>query len=176
MIGLEFSAAVCSLTPERIDVLRAAGVHEGAIFHDPLMVGMAPIQTHRSGLFDLDATGDRWAALLPCGEHDGLNWQLEDIVAFFPDQPARWWRRRGAGVVLGALNAFSVDPQRLHQRPLDWLNDAGRGLCIIDWSRNPLNLLLGAGHLVADLPIQTKLRALAVKAAAARTKELFQHG
>ncbi len=177
MIGLEaeFSRAVCSLTPERIDMLRGAGVHERAIFHDPLLVGMAPIETHRGGLFDPVDDGDL-AVLLPCGEHDGLNWHLDDVCAFHLDQPTRWWLRRGVADVLGRVNGFSIEPRRLSATPLEWLKDAGGCCCILDWRRDPLDLLLGAGRLVADRPIQTKLRTLAVKAAAARTKDLFQYG
>ncbi len=177
MNGLEdeFSVAVCSLTPERIDVLRAAGVHEGAIFHDPLMVGMAPIEAHRGGLFDITDDGDL-AVLLPVGEWDGLNWVLDDIVAFYLDRPDRWWRRRGDADVLGTVNGFEIEPRRLHKTPLDWLKSEGAGVCILDHRRDPLDLLLGAGPLVADQSIQTKLRTLAVKAAVARTKDIFQHG
>ena len=68
---------------------------------------------------------------------------------------------------------------RLHPStatPLNWLIDEGRGLCILDWRRDPLGLLLGAGAIEADQLIQTKLRTLAVKATAARVKDMFQYG
>ena len=123
----EFSAAVCSLTPARVNVLRGAGIPERAIFHDPLLVGMAPIQRHKGGLYDLDATADAWAVLLPCGIWDGLNWRLEDIVAFHLGKPERWWCRRGTADVLGVVNGFFVESRRLHRRPIDWLKDEGRG-------------------------------------------------
>jgi hypothetical protein len=178
MIGLEdeFSKAVCSLTPERIDRLRAAGVHERAIFHTPLLVGMAPIQTHRGGLYDVDATAAAWAILLPCGEWDGLNWQLVDICAFHPDQPDKWYRRRGAADVLGVIDHFSMQPRRLHRRPIDWLVDEGRGLCVLDWGRNPVDLLRAAGPLMADRFLENRLRKVAVKAAAAHVKDLVSNG
>ena len=171
----EFSAAVCSLTPQRIDWLRGAGIHERAIFREPLLVGMAPIQVHRGGLYDLDATATDWAILLPCGEWDGLNWALTDICAFFPNQPEKWLRRRGAADVLGAVHHFSIQPRRLHRRPLDWLCDEGRGICILDWKCDPLDLLAGAGPLRVDRSIQNKLRSVVIKAATARVRNIC-HG
>ncbi len=176
MIGLEdrFSQACCSLTPERLTALRGAGVLEAA-FQDPLMVGMAPIQTHKGGLFDPVDDGDL-AVLLPVGEWDGLNWRLEDIVAFHLDRPERWWCRRGSAEVLGVVDGFFVEPRRLHATPLNWLIDEGQGICILNWRRDPLDLLLSAGPIEADQPIQTKLRTLAVKATAARVKDMFQYG
>jgi hypothetical protein len=171
----EFSAAVCSLSPARIDVLRVAGIHERAIFHEPLMVGMAPIQTHQGGLFDLADAGDL-AVLLPCGEWDGLNWCLHDICAFHLDQPERWWRRRGDADVLGIVNGLSVEPRRLHRHPLNWLRDAGRGLVVLDWAADPVDLLMGAGQLAADHTLLSKLRKTAIKAATAHVNRMFCHG
>ncbi len=178
MIGLEdeFSAAVCSLTPERIEALRGAGIHEQAIFHDPLLVGMAPIQTHKGGLYDLGGAADVWAILLPCGVWDGLNWQLEDICAFRPDQPDKWYRRRESAAVLGVGDGFFVEPRRLHRRPIDWLKDVGTGLCILDWGRDPVGLLLGAGPLVADRFLENRLRKVAVRAAVAHVKDIVSYG
>jgi hypothetical protein len=171
----EFSAAVCSLTPQRIEVLRAVGIHERAIFHEPLLVGTAPIQTHKGGLYDLDVTASEWAVVLPCGEWDGLNWALDDICAFFPNQPHRWFRRLGAADVLGVVERFSIKARRLHAQPLGWINDLGKGLCILDWGRDPLDLLLGAGALKADRSIQNKLLTVAINAATARVRTLC-HG
>jgi hypothetical protein len=172
----EFSAAVCSMTPQRIDMLRGVGLCDAAIFHEPLLAGMAPIQTHSGGLYDVDDTASDWAILLPCGEWDGLNWWLDDICAFFPAQPARWWRRRGIADVLGTLPYhFSIQPRRLHAQPLGWINDLGLGLCILDWGSDPLDLLLSAGPLKVDRSIQNKLRTVAIKAATARVRNIC-HG
>ena len=150
MIGLEdeFSAVVCSLTPERIDVLRAAGVHDGAIFHDPLMVGMARIQTHRGGLYDIAADGDL-AVLLPAGAWDGLNWQIDDLIAFKPAEPGRWWRRLGEVKILGSSNIRTepVFPLTLYDTPLSWLQAGARGVCVIDWRVDPEKF---TGPIVAE--------------------------
>jgi hypothetical protein len=138
------------------------------------MVGMAPIETHRGGLFDIVDDGDL-AVLVPAGEHDGLNWQLHDIVAFHLDKPERWWRQRGVADVLGRVDGFSVEPRRLHRHPLDWLKDAGHGLCVLNWKLDPVDLLMGAGRLVADQHIAKKLRAAVHRAAAASVGNLI-HG
>ena len=86
MIALdeEFSSAVCNIDPGRIAALRAAGVPDKAFAAH--LVGMAPIEAHRGGLFDIADDGDL-AVLLPVGEWDGRNGRLEDIVAFHPDTP-----------------------------------------------------------------------------------------
>jgi hypothetical protein len=174
MIALEdeFSAAVCNINSERLAALRAAGVPD-AVFGDHL-VGMAPIETHRGGLFDIVDDGDL-AVLVPAGEHDGLNWQLHDIVAFHLDKPERWWRQRCVADVLGRVDGFSVEPRRLHRHPLDWLKDAGHGLCVLNWKLDPVDLLMGAGRLVADQHIAKKLRAAVHRAAAASVGNLI-HG
>ena len=75
--------------------------------------------------------------------------------------------------MLGTVDGFFVEPRRLHRRPIDWLIDEGRGLCILDWGRDPVDLLLGAGHLTADESLQKKLYAVAAKAAAQDVRALF---
>ena len=168
----EFSAAVCSLTPDRITEFAAAGVNIAAI--NGLMVGATPIETHGSGLYGPSDEGSA-AVLLPCGFHDGLNWHLDDIVAFRPDKPSRWWSRRGIATVLGEVNSFSIEPRRLHARPLDWVNDLGRGICVLDWGSDPVDLLMGAGPLAVNRQLENKLRTGAIKAAAARVRNIC-HG
>jgi hypothetical protein len=138
MIGLEeeFSAAVCNIDSGRFAALRAAGVPDRAFSQH--MVGMAPVETHRGGLFDIADDG-ALAVLLPVGEWDGLNWILDDIVAFYPDQPDRWWLRRGAVQILGSGNIRpeAVFPLALHDTPLSWLQAGASGVCVIDWRADP---------------------------------------
>ena len=144
----EFSQACCNINPERLAALRAAGVPD-AVYADHL-VGMAPIEPHRGGLFDIADVGDP-AVLLPVGEWGGLNWKLEDLVAFYLDRPGRWWRRLGAVQVLGAENIAPepVVPLRLHDTPLSWLRAAARGACVIDWRVDPERFLY-AGPIEAE--------------------------
>lgn len=175
MISLEdeFSLAVCSLIRERVDELQAAGIADKVI--SSLIVGMSPIETYRNGLYEPRDVG-LLAVMVPCGFHDELNWQLDDVVAFFLDRPDRWWRRRGDAVLLGDLQHFSIEPRRLHLRPLDRLKDGGRGLCILDWQVDPLDLLAGAGELVADSPLIDRLCKTTIKVATARLDMVVSHG
>ena len=169
----EFSAVVCSLTPERITTLRGAGIPDGVI--SSLMVGMAPIQTHRGGLFDIVDEGNL-AVLLPAGEWDGLNWQLEDIVAFHLDKPERWWRRSGSAQLLGGFNISEgcLRPLQICATPLDWLIGKADGLVVVDWSLDPVAALSGAGRLKANShKILGKLRHRSHQCAAEQFERMF---
>ena len=57
-------------------------------------------------------------------------------------------------MVLGEFNfgRFQVDALRLHEHPLDWLRNDGRGVCILDWAFDPITALSAAGRLEADSP------------------------
>ena len=166
----ELSVAYCNVTGEDLRVLLDAGIPDAALA--PLLFGLAPIETHRGGLFDIAEAGDK-AVILPCGEHDGLLWHLEDLVAFKLHQPERWWRRTSTADVLGVVNSFSVEPRRLYSTPLEWLLNAGCGLCVLDWARDPATLLMGAGHLKADPGLESKVLAAAASAASQSVRTLF---
>lgn len=173
ILSEQFSEAVCSITPERLDLLKSAGIPDKVI--NSLICGIAPIETHGRGLYEPRDDGPL-AVLVPCGFHDGLNWQLDDVVAFFLDRPDRWWCRRGDAVLLGDLQHFAIEPRRLHARPIDWLRDGGTGLCLLDWQVDPIDLLAGAGELVADRPLLTRLRKSTVQAASARLDRIVSYG
>jgi hypothetical protein len=166
----EFSQAVCSLTPVRVRALRDAGIPES-----PHVVGVADITTGPGGHFDFHESG-RLAVILPCGEWDGVDWVLEDLVAFHLDRPDRWWLRRGGATVLGVVNTFTIEPRTLHATPLDWLKAGACGLCILDWTGNPVDRLAGAGHLHAAQSLKEKLHAAAELAAAQSVRNLFYDG
>ena len=144
----EFSQACCNINPERLAALRAAGVPD-AVYADHL-VGMAPIEPHRGGLFDIADVGVP-AVLLPVGEWGGLNWKLKDLVAFYLNRPGRWWRRLGAVQVLGTENIAPepVFPLRLYDTPLSWLQAGAAGVCVIDWRVDPERFLY-AGPIEAE--------------------------
>ncbi len=149
----EFSAAVCNLTPQRIDWLRGAGIPDAAIFHEPPMVGVSAIETYRGGLFEPRDQGSP-AVLVPVGWPDYRGWELDDIVAFYLDRPGRWWRRSGSAQLLGGFNISEgrLRPLQIHATPLGWLIGKADGLVVIDWSLDPVTLLSGAGRLKADSP------------------------
>lgn len=59
-----------------------------------------------------------------------------ELVAFDPKQPARWWVRSGADPVLGRralARAFPDQPPRLVATPLDWLRAGGNAIAVLDW-------------------------------------------
>jgi hypothetical protein len=72
-------------------------------------------------------------------------WSLDDIVAFDPKNPSRWWRRIGVADVLGLseLEAARDEnrPVRLFRDPLSWLIAGRAGCVLIDRHRDPRHLL-----------------------------------
>ena len=166
----EFSAACCNVTGEDLRALLAAGIPEAAL--DPLLFGLAPIETRQGGLFDIAEDGDK-AVILPCGEWDFPTWLLDDLVAFRLDKPECWWRRTGAADLLGVVNLFTVEPRRLYSTPLEWVHHAGDGLCLLDWTCDPSRLLMGSGQLEADPALERKVLAAAVGAASQSVRTLF---
>ena len=61
---------------------------------------------------------------------------LIDMIAWRPDDPARWWYRTGEGAVLGVdhldLAHTEAWPISLHRTPLDWLRAGCRGAILLD--------------------------------------------
>jgi hypothetical protein len=165
----EFTDSVCNVDAGNLRTIFAAGVPEKAL--DPLLFGVCPIETHGTTFEPVDE-GEP-TVIVPCGWFDGLNWHLTDLAAFRLDDPSRWWRRLGVADVLGNVHGFTVEPKPLHATPLDWLRDAGKGLVILDWSCDPMDLLLGAGHLQASKPVKDKLLAVAQMRAAREIEELL---
>ena len=61
-----------------------------------------------------------------------------DHIAWYPDDPARWWLRRGTAVLLGEIEVVHAEvygePIQVHRTPLDWLKAGGEGVVIVaDW-------------------------------------------
>ena len=79
--------------------------------------------------------------------HDGFvsKWQdplpdapIGDLVAFYPDNPHRFYVRRGDMWALGSglLDDLLMRPEIwLFETPLDWLRAGRDGLCVLDWRR-----------------------------------------
>ena len=156
----EFSAAVCSLTPQRIDWLRSFGIPNSVIFDEPLMIGATKVQTFPSGFYELNDDGTP-VVVVAAGRPAGPIWDtLDDLIAFRPQDPRRWWRRLGAVQVLGSDNIQPepVFPLALYETPLSWLLAARAGVCIVDWSFDPEHLLY-AGPLEAEsTQLKTRLK------------------
>ena len=151
----ELVAAVCNLPPATIGRLRSFGIPEAAIFDLPLMVGVAKVQTFPSGFYEPNDVGAP-AVIVAAGLPAPPTWDtLDDLIAFRPQDPQRWWRRRGEVQVLGSGNIRPepVFPLTLHDNPLSWLQAGARGVCVIDWRVNPERFLYAG-------PIEAKTSSL----------------
>jgi hypothetical protein len=170
----EFSAACCGVDGDRLRTIFAVGVPQDALRPSP-MFGMASIETHGTFYEPIGsgAPPALGAVIVPCGTWDWPEWQLVDLVAFKLDNPARWWRRLGIADVLGNACGFTVEPKTLVATPLDWLRIAGAGICLLDWSRDPVDLLMGAGALTAPEYLKNKLYAAAARRAVRDARNLF---
>jgi hypothetical protein len=149
----EFAEAVCNLPPATIDRLRGFGIPEAVIFGLPLKIGVAKVQTFPSGFYEPSDDGEN-VVIVGEGRRAGLVWAtLDDLIAFKPGDPSRWWRRRGEVQVLGSSNIRpgSVFPLTLHDNPLSWLQAGASGVCVIDWRVDPERFLY-AGPIEAESP------------------------
>jgi hypothetical protein len=149
----EFSAAVCNLPPATIHWLRRFRIPDSVIFGKPLMLGVAKVQTFPSGFYEPNDDGAN-AVIIAEGWPELPIWDvIEDLVAFKPQNPGHWWRRRGEVQLLGAYNIRPepVFPLAVHETPLSWLQAGVQGVCIVDWSFDPERLLY-AGPLEVETP------------------------
>ena len=166
----ELAAAVCNLPPATIGRLRSFGIPEAAIFDLPLMVGVAKVQTFPSGFYELNDVGAS-AVIVAAGRPAPPIWDtLDDLIAFRPQDPGRWWRRRGEVQVLGSGNIRPepVFPLTLHDTPLSWLQSGASGVCVIDWRVDPERFLY-AGPVAAESPsLKTRLERCIQRAALAK--------
>jgi hypothetical protein len=164
----ELADAVCNLPPATIDRLRSYGI--SVIFDLPLMVGVATVQTYPSGFYEPRDGGDV-AVIVAAGHPEGPIWDtLDDLIAFRPTEPSRWWRRLGEVQVLGSGNIRPepVFPLTLHDNPLSWLQAGASGVCVIDWRIDP-ERFLHAGPIEAESPsLKARLERRIQSAALAR--------
>ena len=155
MIDLEaeFALVADGVTGLVLDRFRQWGIPPRIIYGPRHHVGVAKIVTHSCGLFEFHEDG-RWALIVPEGVPAMPGWDLiEDLVAFFPDDSERWWRRRGDVDFLSAYNQspWQLSSLTVHETPLAWLRAGCTGICILDWGFDP-NTLLGAGQLLFKTP------------------------
>ena len=106
------------------------------------------IQTYGDGSFDWAEDGQP-ALHLPI---PGIDGRMEDIVAWLPGDPSRWWLRLRIGVILGLEEVercdFLHEPLHLFWTPADWLSAGKRGAVILDWK----------GHLPFWLPMNAPIK------------------
>ncbi len=146
----EFVAAAGKLKAQHVARLEAAGVPRSAIYGGPMLCGAAPVSTSTDGLFEPAEEG-RAAVIVPVGQRftPWCGWEfMDDLCAFYLDQPSRWWLRCGTEAVLG-LEALEDAYGRkaaplLVGTPLDWLKAGGDAVCIVNWGAvDPRGLFVG---------------------------------
>lgn len=132
---LESAVARLMARPDAKDIVERAGIPVSALIvlelsydHDPL--GLEKIATE--GSHYQPAEDGREALILPVADGD-----LLDLIAWFPDEPGRWWRRTGIPDILGEeavrISRHTGERLRLHANPRDWLRDSGYGAVVLDW-------------------------------------------
>ena len=150
----EFALTTDGVTPLLVQRFQQMGIPNKVIFGARHYVGTARITTTSDGLFEFHDDGEL-ALIVPEGVPEVPAWEwIEDLIAFKPDNPGLWWRRRGAVDLLGASNMtpWRLSPLTIHETPLSWLQGGANGICIVDWGFDPNARLVGAGHLEIETP------------------------
>lgn len=150
-LAVELADAICNFPPPTIDSLRNRNIPDSVIFGEPLTIGVLTVQTFPDGFYEPHEDGEN-ALIVATGTPAAPIWiTLDDLIAFDPETPGRWWRRRGEAQILGMHNIRRepVFPLQIHETPLSWLQAGAKGICIIDWSFNPERLLF-AGPLQVE--------------------------
>jgi hypothetical protein len=160
----EFTAATASAQRDDFDYLIAQGVPYTWLWAGPMRFGITNIITG-AGTYEPMPDGKR-AFVVPAVplSNDSLDDDIGDLVAWFPDNPSRWWCRLGAVPFLNfqavERAAFFREPLTLHPTPLGWLRASGEGAVILD-PRAHLPLWLGdiASLLFEDATHARQIRA-----------------
>lgn len=138
------------------DRCRALGVGNEALYlAGRSIIGFGRIAPEEPDAFRFDDDGLP-ALIVPAGEPErGGGWRaIYDLIAFRPEAPARWWSRTGLADALGDLGdaAWRGGIVHLHSTPLAWLQAGGKGLCIVNPTADPRQVLAGADEVVCDSP------------------------
>ena len=148
----EFALTTDGISSLVLEYFKRLGIPNRIIYGPRHHVGVARIVTSSGGLFEFHDDGER-ALIVPEGAPAWPAWDsIHDLIAFKPDDRARWWRRRGDVDLLGASNItpWRLSPLTIHETPLSWLQAGADGVCIVDWGLDPITRLGGAGHLEAE--------------------------
>jgi hypothetical protein len=163
----EFALAADGVSTLVIERFRQWGIPPRIMYGPRHYIGVAKIVTTSDGLFEFHEDGE-FALIVPEGVPEWPAWdEIHDLIAFMPDDPGCWWRRRGDVDLLGASNItpWRLSPLAIYETPLSWLQAGAAGICIVNWGFDP-TALLAAGHLEIETPALKRRLEYRIKEAA----------
>lgn len=131
----ELNAACRAVRQHHLDRLPTLGVSGraiGELGQYQLPFGVARVNPLPDSLYEPSDEGSPFM-LMPVIERGGVI----DAIAFNTSQPARWLWRIGQGWALGLDELrprWDDGPVPVFATPLEWLANAGQGICVLDWS------------------------------------------
>ena len=143
-------------TPDPLKVARLGPDFAPDFIFDAGLPGLSTIKPTDDDLFEF-AEGGRPALIVPAYADDCLANMLDadaerhvagllDLVAVDLGNLARFWRRRGEALVLGAayldIAGHEGEPVPVFKTPFTWLRSGGAGVVVLDWDW-ACDLLLG---------------------------------
>lgn len=122
-------------------------------------LGVAKISLISNGFFEFG--GELSAVILPVywgaiPTEEALvpDWELEDILAFNPNEPEKWWMRTGGAPLLGAgalSDQLLGKPLHVYRTPLSWLKGGCDGVVLLDLNRAFVDLVTAPNGLSAKM-------------------------
>ncbi len=161
----EWLSAARRVETRHIDWLEAQGVDRRSLYLGTpyglpcgaAMFGVADIEPMSDGLYQPLVGGQRAIVMRTgiVGQH--YDTEPTDLVAFLPDNPAKWWRRLGYDALIDERAAFDAswgeEPITVHSTPLDWLRAGCTGCVVLDPSQLHATFLTATPEIIADMPV-----------------------
>jgi len=123
----------------------------------------ARVRVTGAGFWEFDPTG-KLAYILPVLDADGF---YIDGVAWFPDQPRRWWLFDGMATFLGELtlerSKWRGTPLVLSETPADWACSKTETVCLLDWNVSLVSLLAGVSMIACNRRLQRRIETIAMR-------------
>jgi len=89
-----------------------------------------------------------------CGGTDYGKVAVEDLIAFLPNQPSKWFLRHGSIDVLGETAIVKAQGLKtaltVYRTPLAWLQAASQGACLLNWRADPRYVFRGIADLKCE--------------------------
>ena len=152
-LAQEFNAAMRKGFVLSVKWFKRRGVTAKTLYLNP--VGIDLIDTTLDGTYQPFPDG-KLAFIMPANCYGNFGEDIDDLIAWEPKNPTRWWLRLGIGRVLnhdaiGAAASWRF-PLALRQSPFDWLRAGGdldAGAVILDRNADLRTLLADVPKVVA---------------------------